>query len=162
MDDTPEALRQRLIRNVAELPLQTMEREPLYASRGASLSRGTAARKLGASYDELPPGKRTCPYHYHVAQEELFVILEGEGSLRVAGQLLPVKAGDVVFIPPGAEYPHQFVNTSAATLRYVSISTMEHPEICGYPDSGKVNAFAPGLRLSQRPADALDYWDGEP
>ncbi|MFO1328732.1 MAG: cupin domain-containing protein [Rubrivivax sp.] len=162
MDDTPEALRQRLIRNVAEVPLQALERAPLYGSRCASLAAGTAARKLGAAYDELAPGKRSCPYHYHLAQEEMFVILEGEGSLRVAGQLLPVKAGDVVFIPPGPEYPHQFVNTSAATLRYLSISTKEEPEVCGYPDSGKVNAFAPGLRISQRPADALDYWDGEP
>ena len=162
MDDSPEALRRQLIRNVAEVPLQALERAPLYGSRGASLSTGTAARKLGAGYDELAPGKRSCPYHYHLAQEELFVILEGEGSLRVAGQLLPVKAGDVVFIPPGPEYPHQFVNTSSATMRYLSISTKEEPEVCGYPDSGKINAFAPGVRISQRPADALDYWDGEP
>jgi uncharacterized cupin superfamily protein len=55
----------------------------------------------------------------HYAHEEMFVVLEGEGSLRVAGEMLPVRAGDVVFIPPGAESPHQFINTSAAPLKYL-------------------------------------------
>lgn len=35
-------------------------------------------------------------------------------------------------------------------------------EICGYPDSGKVNAYARGVRLLQRAATNLDHWDGEP
>jgi uncharacterized cupin superfamily protein len=49
----------------------------------------------------LPPGKRGCPYHLHHVQEEMFIVLEGQGTLRVAGEMLPVKAGDVVVIPPG-------------------------------------------------------------
>jgi uncharacterized cupin superfamily protein len=67
-----------------------------------------------------------------------------------------------VFIPPGPEYPHQFVNTSNATMRYLSISTQEEPEICEYPDSGKYGAYAKGFRGSQRTGANLDYWDGEP
>ena len=157
-----DELRRRLVRNVADLPLQPMQRAPLYGSAGASVSEGTAARKLGAGYDVLEPGMRSCPYHHHLSQEELFVVLEGQGSLRVAGQLLPVKAGDVVFIPPGPEYPHQFINTSDAPMRYLSISTQERPEICHYPDSGKWAAFGGGVSLIQRSGDKLDYWDGEP
>ena len=102
-----------------------------------------AAKKLGAGFDILAPGKRSCPYHYHLAQEEMFVILQGAGTLRVAGEMLPVRAGDVVVIPPGPEYPHQFINTSDAPMNYLSISTQERPEICYYPDSGKIGAFAP-------------------
>ncbi|MFD2454135.1 cupin domain-containing protein [Ideonella paludis] len=30
----------------------------------------------------------------------MFVILQGQGHLRVAGELLPVTAGDVITIPP--------------------------------------------------------------
>ncbi|HOY37369.1 MAG TPA: cupin domain-containing protein, partial [Piscinibacter sp.] len=113
-------------------------------------------------FDILAPGKRSCPYHFHHAQEEMFVILEGEGTLRVAGEMVPVRAGDVVFIPPGPQYPHQFINTSAAPMRYLSISTQERPELCEYPDSGKVAGYTRGLRIIQRPADSLDYWEGEP
>ncbi len=162
MSTRAEELRRLLVRNVDEVTLERQQREPLYDTRCGSLSGGTAARKLGAGVDVLAPGKRSCPYHLHHAQEEMFVILEGHGTRRVAGEMVPVRAGDVVFIPPGPEYPHQFVNTSGATMRYLSISTREEPEVCAYPDSGKVSAFAPGVRLSQRPADALDYWDGEP
>lgn len=160
--DPDAALARALIRNLAQVPLERQLREPLYDTCCASLSAGTAARRLGAGYDVLAPGKRSCPYHYHLAQEEMFVILEGRGHLRVAGRMLPVQAGDVVFVPPGPEYPHQFVNSSDAPLRYLSISTQERPEICHYPDSDKLAAFAPGHRLVQRAKDNLDYWDGEP
>ena len=160
--DRARAMRTQLIRNTGELPLEHQHRPPLYDTHGSSVSDGTAARKLGAGFDILAPGMRSCPYHYHLAQEEMFVILQGEGSLRVAGELLPVRAGDVVMIPPGPEYPHQFINTSDAPMHYLSISTQERPEICGYPDSGKLAAYAPGHRLIARRADNLDYWDGEP
>lgn len=158
----PAELRRLLIRNVDDVALQRQQRDPLYDTRCGSLADGTAARKLGAGVDVLAPGKRGCPYHYHLAQEELFVILDGEGTLRVAGQRLPVRAGDVVFIPPGPAYPHQFVNTSDAPLRYLSISTREQPELCVYPDSGKTMAYAAGHVLLQRADANLDYWDGEP
>ena len=156
----------RLIRNVHEVPLERFTRAPLYDGQCARLARGTAALKLGASYDVLEPGKRGCPYHFHHAQEEMFVILEGEGTLRVAGETIPVKTGDVVFIPPGPDYPHQFINTSGALLRYLSISTRETPEVCEYPDSDKYLAYAvhkgeTTLEVTARSGNNLDYWDGE-
>jgi uncharacterized cupin superfamily protein len=161
-----DTLRQRLIRSIDDTlsgpGAQTFARPPLYRSLCASLSDGTAARQLGCSVDIVPPGQRSCPYHLHHAQEEMFVILDGQGTLRVAGEQLPVKAGDVIFIPAGPEYPHHLLNTSDAPLKYLSISTRQRPELCEYPDSGKVMASASGVRVLQRPADALDYWDGEP
>jgi uncharacterized cupin superfamily protein len=162
MSERSDELRRALIRNVHEVTLERQLREPLYDTRCGSVSDGTMAAKLGAGYDILAAGKRGCPYHLHRAQEEMFVILEGGGSLRVAGEMVPVKAGDVVFIPAGPEYPHQFVNTSDAPMKYLSISTQEQPEICEYPDSGKYSASDRGFRAAQRTAANLDYWDGEP
>lgn len=162
MSDRAAELRRTLVRNLDEVVLERQQREPLYDTLCGGVSEGTAARKLGAGVDVLAPGKRSCPYHLHHAQEEMFVILEGRGTLRVAGEMVPVRAGDVVFIPPGPEYPHQFINTSDAPMRYLSISTQERPELCEYPDSGKVAGYVRGLRIIQRPGEALDYWDGEP
>lgn len=161
---TPEAeqLRAQLIRNFNDVPLERQLRDPLYDTRCARLSAGTAAMKLGAGIDVLAPGRRGCPYHLHHAQEEMFVVLEGQGTLRVAGEELPIRAGDVIFIPPGKEYPHQIVNSSDAPLKFLSISTQEKPEVCEYPDSGKVVAWGPGVDLLGRPATNVDYWDGEP
>jgi len=167
------SLREKLIRNIDEVEWQPSEREGLYAGgRSASVIgrrvAGTVAKKLGASVDIVPPGKVTCPYHSHYTQEEMFIILEGEGTLRVAGEMVPVRAGDVIDIPPGPEYPHQLVNTSNAPMKYLSISTQEDPEICEYPDSGKYGVYArtagPLLQRGRlhRPDSDLDYWDGEP
>jgi uncharacterized cupin superfamily protein len=167
MSAKAEELRAKLIRNFNEVPLERETREPLYDGVNARLARGTAALKLGASIDILDPGKRGCPYHLHHAQEEMFIVLEGHGSMRVAGEMLAVKAGDVVFVPPGPEYPHQMINTSDAPLKYLSISTRDTPEVCEYPDSNKVLTIArqpgseSGLRRMNRLDTDLDYWDGE-
>lgn len=159
---TPAELRERLIRNFHDQPRERFVRAPLYDSESASLTSGTVACKLGANFDIVAPGQMSCPYHLHHAQEEMFVILQGEGTLRVAGERVPIRAGDVITIPPGPDYPHHLINTSDAPLHYLSISTTERPEVCEYPDSGKLGAFAPGVRLLQRREASLDYWDGEP
>lgn len=86
MNDRARELASRLIRNFNEASLEHEVREPLYESAAARLGTGTVAHKLGASVDVVAPGKRSCPYHFHHAQEEMFVIIEGEGSLRVADQ----------------------------------------------------------------------------
>jgi uncharacterized cupin superfamily protein len=81
--------------------------------------------------------------------------------------MLPIRAGDVISIPPGPDYPHQIVNTSDAPLKYLSLSTQESPEVCEYPDSGKYMAYTrtdgPLLQRGRmhRADTALDYWDGE-
>ena len=167
MTDATDALAKKLIRNWNEVPRTHEQRAPLYDSLCARLAPGTAAQKLGASVDTLAPGMRGCPYHLHHAQEEMFIILAGSGTLRVAGELLPIREGDVIFIPPGPEYPHQIINSSDAPLHYLSVSTRERPEVCEYPDSGKFLALGMaqsdgGFDVIQRSAESLDYWEGEP
>jgi uncharacterized cupin superfamily protein len=163
-------LRAALIRNFDEVPLETAERAPLYdGSKSGSVigARQMPGRRIGCGIDIVPPGKRSCPYHFHYGQEEVFIVLDGTGTLRVAGEMLPIKAGDVISIPPGPEYPHQIINTSDAPLKYLSLSTQEFPEVCEYPDSGKYLAFTrtdgPLLKRGRmhRADTDLDYWDGE-
>lgn len=166
MSDPAKTLSDRLIRNVHEVPLERFVRGSAYASDRVRITEGTAARKLAAAYDVVPAGMRVCPYHLHYAQEEMFIILDGSGTLRVAGEMLPVKAGDVICIPPGPEYPHQLINTSAQDLKYISIGTTDDPEICVYPDSGKFMAEAnlggaAPFEAIERIGDGVDYWSGE-
>ena len=167
MSDRATELREQLIRNFDNLPMERELRPPLYDTLCARLGRGTAALGLGMSIDIVAPGMRGCPYHLHHAQEEAFVILEGHGTLRVAGEMLALKAGDVAFLPAGPDYPHQIINTSDAPLKYLSISTMTRPEIVEYPDSNKVLATAGPIgapvfdRITSRDTE-IDYWEGEP
>ena len=159
---SPDELRQLLIRNFHDAPREPFVRAPRYDTEGASLTQGTAAQQLGARIDVVAPGAQSCPYHYHFAEEEMFIVLQGEGTLRVAGEHVPVRAGDVITIPAGPAYPHHLLNTSDAPLHYLSVSTNKTPEICVYPDSGKVGCYGPGLRLLVPDDAGVDYWVGEP
>jgi uncharacterized cupin superfamily protein len=100
------------------------------------------------------------------------VILSGEAPLRFGAEQCPVRSGDVIVCPAGgAEKAHQLVNTSSAELRYLSISSLEIPEVAEYPDSGKFGVYSvvatettpPGRRLVflGRTASGVDYFDGE-
>jgi uncharacterized cupin superfamily protein len=64
----------------------------------------------------------------------------------------------------GPETAHQLVNTGSAELKYLAVSTMQQPEVCQYPDSGKVAALdgtgTDGFRFVARDVQ-VDYWDGE-
>ena len=155
-----------VIRNFNHLEMENFVRPPLYESLTASLTKGTLAHKLGASIDILPPGKRACPFHLHQAQEEMFIVLDGSGTLRIGEQVRAIEAGDIICVPPGKAWPHQIINTSDQPLRYISISTMESPEICEYPDSDKFLARARSdgreeFRRVDFRGESLDYWEGE-
>ena len=119
----------KLFRNFETIDKTRERREPLHDTLCARLGTGTVAGKLGISVDTVAPDMRGCPCHFHYAQEEAFVVLEGEGSLRLAGEVLALTAGDAVFIPPGPQHPRQIVNTSVAPLKFLAISTRDSPEI---------------------------------
>ena len=121
-------------------------------------------KQIGCTVVELDPGKRAWPYHLHYGQEELFVILEGEGSIRYDGEQHRIRAGDVIFTPTGPGTAHQIVNTSDARLRYLALSSTAVPEVCYYPDSDKFGSYfgeQAGDTFIGRGADAAGYWDGE-
>jgi uncharacterized cupin superfamily protein len=137
-----------------------------YDLRCGEISRRIGARKLGYNLTVVAPGKRACPFHSHRAEEEMFLILEGEGELRYGGDRHPLRTGDVIACPTGGpETAHQIINTGATELRYFAVSTKSEAEVCQYPDSGKIGAFAEGeperLRHLTRASDARDYWENE-
>lgn len=135
------------------------------ASR-AMLGEVLGLSKLGVNVTAVKPGKAAYPFHSHRANDELFLILAGSGELRLGAQRHSVKEGDVIGCPAGnASTAHQLINTGSSELRYLAVSTQIEPEVCEYPDSGKIGTYCgnddQGLVLLSRSADAVDYWDGE-
>jgi uncharacterized cupin superfamily protein len=123
------------------------------------------AKDLGYSYDVIPPGKRGCPFHSHRGEEEMFFIVKGRGTLRYGSETRAIRAGDFICCPTGGpETAHQIVNDSDAELAYISVSTMAPVEVCEYPDSKKIGAFASGTVRFRHIAPAeqsIDYWKDE-
>jgi uncharacterized cupin superfamily protein len=148
--------------NIDTLALEHYSKGDAFESRSARMGPLVGAKDLGYSYDIVPPGKRSCPFHSHRGEEEMFFIVRGEGLLRYGDETRRIRAGDVIGCPTGGpETAHQIVNDSDADLAYLSISTRMPAEVCEYPDSKKVGAYGGGLR-HMTPADAdVDYWTGE-
>lgn len=153
--------------NLDELEFDDIESSGFYTSRRACFSASIGARQLGYNLTELPPGKAQCPFHAHRAEEEMFLILDGEGELRFGNQRHRIRKHDVIACPSGGpEVAHQIINTGSTVLRYLAVSTSADVEVCEYPDSGKIGVFAsapgaPRLRALYRSAAAVDYYDGE-
>jgi uncharacterized cupin superfamily protein len=152
---------QRVI-NIDELQLEHFAKSEKFQCDAVRIGPLLGARDLGYSYDVVPPGKCSCPFHSHRGEEEMFFVVRGRGSLRYGDETRPIRAGDVICCPTGGpETAHQIVNDSDAELAYLSVSTMQPAEICEYPDSGKIGAFAAGFRHMTRAADGVDYWANE-
>ena len=119
---------------------------------GALGSVSTAMRWL-----EIAPGARGYPHHCHSAEEELFVVLEGEGTLRLGDDRIPVRAGHVIARPAGTGVAHSFW-AGDEPLVVIAYGPSDPRDLCFYPDSNKI--LAAGLNVVFR-VDPVDYWDGE-
>jgi len=148
--------------NVDELTLEHFAKGDKFGGASARIGPLLGAKDLGYSYDVVPPGKRSCPFHSHRGEEEMFFIVKGRGTLRYGSETRTIRAGDVICCPVGGpETAHQIVNDSDAELAYLSVSTMMPAEICEYPDSGKIGAFGGGIRHMTRTDAGVDYWMDE-
>lgn len=168
------------VMNIDEVELQA--RPQAFAPTGAAAERYDArmgqiaahlgAEKLGYNVTVVPPGKRAFPFHSHLANEEMFFILDGRGEVRIGGETHPIRRGDIIACPAGGrDTAHQIVNTGDVDLRYLAVSTRISPEVCEYPDSDKYGVLAttpnagdgkPGfMRAIGRVRDSLNYWEGE-
>lgn len=117
-------------------------------------------RKIGIAYEELPPGRQGCPFHYHLKEEEHIVALEGEATLRLGEARYTIKAGDYVGFPAGQRAGHCLINETEKPFRYLIIGDNDPHEVAVYPDSNKIQIR--GLdRTILRDGERLDYWDGE-
>jgi len=148
--------------NIDDLELKHFEKGETFESDAVRIGPLLGAKDLGYSYDVVPPGKRSCPFHSHKAEEEMFFIVKGRGLLRYGAETRAIRAGDFICCPVGGpETAHQIVNDSDDDLAYISVSTMMPAEVCEYPDSKKIGAFGAGVRHMTPAGAAVDYWKDE-
>jgi uncharacterized cupin superfamily protein len=121
---------------------------------------GVAAgsNRTGINYNRIAPGKLSAPPHCHSVEEELFVILEGEGVCILGDEEYPVRQGHVVARPASSRVPHAFRGGEVG-LAMLAYGTRDPNDICYYPRSDKI--YFRGVGLMTR-VPRLDYWDGEP
>ena len=151
--------------NLYEPPFEEREGAPDgFRGPRAWLGRDAGSRRLGLSLWELPPGQAAYPYHYHLGDEELLIVLEGEGRLRTPEGWRDLERGEVLSFLPGEAGAHQLVAGNDAPLRFLAFSNSGDPDLTLYPDSGKLSAAvrrSGGFRKIFRLEDEADYYEGE-
>jgi uncharacterized cupin superfamily protein len=90
-DRTKEVPMAKPIMNLDAVAFDDVEENGPYTSSRGSISPHISARKLGYNLTVLPPGKVQCPFHNHHGEEEMFLIIEGEGELRFGDQRYPIR-----------------------------------------------------------------------
>jgi len=127
------------------------------ASIDRDLGRSGGSERTGLCHVEIAAGKQGAPHHCHSAEEEIFVVLEGGGTLRLGDDRVPIRAGHVLGRPPGTRIAHSF-RAGDEGMTYLAYGTREVNDIAYYPDSNKINFRGIGFitRLER-----VDYWDGE-
>ncbi|MFL5894889.1 MAG: cupin domain-containing protein [Thermoleophilaceae bacterium] len=152
--------------NINRPDFDDIREHPGFNARRARLGRQAGAERLGLSYWEVDPGEAAYPYHAHLTEEEIVVVLEGRPSMRTTDGWSELEEGDVVSFVTGEPGAHQLVNRTDETVRFLAVSTAGAPDITLQLDSKKVGAFerradGGGLRIWFREEDAVPYFEGE-
>jgi len=91
--------------------------------------------ELEVYFYTVQPGKANYPYHYHLANEEVFYIISGQGTLKTPEGEKIVSEGDVIVMPAHENGAHQLINTADMPLVYLEVRTSKAPDIVLYPDT---------------------------
>jgi uncharacterized cupin superfamily protein len=121
------------------------------------LGNAVGSRTSGLGHIAAAPGKLSCPPHCHSAEEELFVVLEGDGVLLLGDEEYELKQGHVVARPPGTGVAHAFRGADSG-LTLLAYGTRRSTDLCYYPRSRKISFRGLGVigRISP-----VEYWEGE-
>ncbi len=137
--------------------------------RRRDLGRAAGSVDVGLKRIIVYAGCQSYPEHSHTAEEEIFYILRGRGTLLQNGERIPVEAGDVICYPSGTGISHSFLADRDEELEYLAFGERDPNDVTFYPRSGKVliralreQAIGPSksLGLVGR-MEETDYWEDE-
>jgi uncharacterized cupin superfamily protein len=145
------------IANVADVAGNPFGQGGTVQSVQHDLGDAAGSERTGLNYNTVSPGKLLAPPHVHSAEEEIFIVLEGDGELQLGDERYPIRPGSVVARPAGTRVSHALLAGDGG-LTVLGYGTREPNDIAYYPRSGKFSLRGVGVmgRIEQ-----LDYWDGE-
>jgi uncharacterized cupin superfamily protein len=130
--------------------------------REHDVARAAGSVRTGLRHNVVPPGMLNCPPHWHSAEHELFVVLEGDGTLLLyandgtVAEEHPLRPGSCVSCPGGMRLAHA-LRAGERGMTYLGYGTRESTEIVYYPRSKKAWLGRVMVRLEL----VEDYWEGE-
>ncbi len=147
--------------NLADLRWQGFPNDPapFVGAEMAEIGLLLGAERLGVAAGRLGPGQSYSPLHWHTREEELFVVWEGQPTLRTPAATRRLRPGDCVVFKTCPSGAHRISNESDAPCTLIMIANIDPGDVCFYPDSKKFVVEATGTLVRAEPQ--LDYYDGE-
>jgi uncharacterized cupin superfamily protein len=113
--------------------------------------------QFGAFEQELQPGTRSSLKHWHSAEDELVLVLEGELTVVEGETETRLKPGDAATFKAGIPVGHYLSNRSNAVVKCFVVGTRAPMDRITYPDHGRVC-----VRDRALPDDLWTDLDGQP
>jgi uncharacterized cupin superfamily protein len=146
------APRPKNIVNVDEAEVLSLEKDDS-ALDIRYMAREAGADRTGMRHYTIPPGKLDGEPHCHAAEAEFFLVLEGDGSVLLGDDEIPLRPGSFVGRPPGTGVAHAF----RGPLTLLTYGTNEPNEICYYPRSKLLKFWGVDAQIAAEPL--ARYWD---
>ena len=149
------------ISNIDDIPKEYMY-DADFQSKMKTILIGDAigCEKIYVNIDYVKPGSESVKYHSHSKQEEFYLIMSGKGILRIDGEEILIKKGDVISAPAGKDNGHQFINNSSEILQILDVGTREKDDIITYPDENLI--YIKDKKLVFNIKDNSKDWTSEP
>lgn len=90
--------------------------------------------QFGVNLTSLAPGAASAHQHWHLKEDELVYMIEGEAVLVEDDGETVLRAGDVAAFKAGVENGHMLVNRSDADAVFLEIGTRSQDEVASYTD----------------------------
>jgi uncharacterized cupin superfamily protein len=132
----------------------------IFDGRARRAGKAAGAVATGLNHVTLSAVGQGAPAHCHSQEEELFVVLDGDGVLELwgRGEQSPeehrLRSGDVVSRPAGTGVAHA-LRPGEQGLTYLAYGTREAGDMCFYPQSGRVSLRGLGIALRSPEIDYL-------
>jgi uncharacterized cupin superfamily protein len=126
-------LRKVNVRDVAPFEYQF---EPPIMARMADIGRTLGSVSIGLVIQTVKPGCWSSRRHRHVFQEEILIVMAGNGMLHHGDESVAVGSGDAFCYLAGDPEAHAFENTASEDLVVWAFGNRFRHEVCIYPDQG--------------------------
>ncbi len=120
---------------------------PFPGTEVRALGRAAGATVSGLNHVTLGPGAQGPPPHCHALEEELFLVLDGGGTLVLGDSEHPLRPGDVIARPPSTGVAHQ-LRAGERGLIYLAYGTREPGDSVYYPRTAKVLLRGLGVTIA--------------
>ncbi|HEY4427517.1 MAG TPA: cupin domain-containing protein [Solirubrobacteraceae bacterium] len=141
----PQPERPRNVVSLSDVPA-------ILDGRARRMGQAAGSVATGLNHVVLGPSGQGAPAHCHSVEEELFVVLDGDGVLELWGrgsdapEHHELRAGSVVSRPAGSGVSHG-LRAGERGMTYLAYGTRDVSDMCFYPQSGRVSIRGLGIAL---------------